>query len=131
MGLEPYLLAAVLRGVMAQRLVRKLCPLCSVKRKPDPAESGFLEAQGLKLTEVPAAVGCQSCNNGYKGRTAIGEVFAFDDEVEEIVLRGGGRRELTEHYAHRKEPFLMDSGLRLVREGVTTISELERVMYGL
>ncbi len=131
MGLEPYLLAAVVRGVMAQRLVRKLCPLCSTRRRPDPAESCFLEAQGLKLAEVPAAVGCQSCNNGYKGRTAIGEVFAFDDEVEEIVLRGGGRRELTEHYAHRKEPFLMDSGLRLVREGVTTISELERVMYGL
>jgi type II secretory ATPase GspE/PulE/Tfp pilus assembly ATPase PilB-like protein len=131
MGLEPYLLAGVVRGVMAQRLVRKLCPLCSAKRRPEPAESSFLEAQGLSLTEVPYAVGCQACNRGYKGRTAIGEIFAFDDDAEEIVLRGGGHRELTDHYARLEEPFLADAGLHLVREGVTTIAELERVIYGL
>jgi len=131
MGLEPYLLAGVVRGVLAQRLVRKLCPACAQMSPPDAAETLFLESHGVELSELPRAVGCPECSRGYKGRTALGEIFAFDGEAEEIVLRGGGRRELEAHFRKLGVPFLADCGVRLVEEGVTTVAELERVIYGL
>jgi general secretion pathway protein E len=131
MGLEPYLLAGVIRGVIAQRLVRRLCPACAEWDAPDADEKSFLAARGSRLKELPRAVGCSACRKGYAGRTALGEVFAFDGEAEEIVLRGGGHRELEAHFRKVGSPFLLDSGLELVAKGVTTVAELERVIYGL
>jgi general secretion pathway protein E len=131
MGLEPYLLAGVIRGVMAQRLVRRLCPACSGRAAPDAAQRELLEERGSKLKSLPRAVGCPECHRGYKGRTAIGEIFVFDAQVEEIILRGGGHRELEAYFTKKRERFLIDSGLSLVEEGVTTIDELERAVYGL
>ncbi len=131
MGLEPYLLAGVVRGVMAQRLVRKLCPACATKISPDPAEASFLKAHNASIAKVPHALGCSACNRGYKGRIAIGEIFVIDAEAEQIILRGGAHRELEALYKKRGGDFLADAGIGLVRDGVTTIAELERVIYGL
>lgn len=131
MGLEPYLLAGVVRGVMAQRLVRKLCPACAAKEPPDPSEASFLKAHDASMAKVPHALGCSACNRGYKGRIAIGEIFSLDPEAEQLILRGGAHRELESLYKKRGEEFLVDAGIGLVRDGITTIAELERVIYGL
>jgi general secretion pathway protein E len=131
MGLEPYLLAGVIRGVMAQRLVRRLCPACSTRVAPDTGEQAFLEARGSKQKSVPRAVGCPVCRSGYRGRIAIGEIFTFDSTAEEIVLREGGHHELTAYFKKRSDSFLIDTGVHLLEKGVTTIFELERVIFGL
>jgi type IV pilus assembly protein PilB len=131
MGLEPYLLAAVLRGAVAQRLVRRLCPVCSSRRKPDSAELEFLAASGRRLEAAPVAVGCPECSQGYRGRLAIGEIFLVGEEAQRLVVERTAHRELAAHFRAAGSGFMMDSGLRLVEGGLTTVSELERVLYGL
>jgi type II secretory ATPase GspE/PulE/Tfp pilus assembly ATPase PilB-like protein len=131
MGLEPYLLAAVLRGVIAQRLVRRLCLKCSFRRAPSRAESDFLEAGRLELHEVPAAAGCPECMGGYRGRVAIGEVFLFDEESQGLISSGARHRDLCRYFAERGSRFINEVGLVSVAKGDTTIDEVERVLYGL
>lgn len=131
MGLEPYLLAGVVRGVMAQRLVRRLCPKCAVKVIPDPAESDFIEKQGADIRHVWKAVGCDECTHGYKGRVALGELFILDSETEELIVHGGSHRRLEEHFQQIGTRFMADSGIELIASGITTIADIERMLYGI
>ncbi len=131
MGLEAYLLAGVIRGVFAQRLVRRLCPRCSELGAPDAVEQAFLAENRRSPTRVPRAMLCDDCHQGYRGRVAMGEIFAFDEAAEEIVTRHGHHRDLVDHFASMGSPFLVDAGLDLVESGTTTIAEIQRVVYGL
>jgi general secretion pathway protein E len=115
MGIEPYLLASTLNGVLAQRLVRKLCPAC---RTPVTGDSG---------ERTYRHVGCAACNfSGYKGRTGIYELFTVDDDARRLVHDRAAERELRDHAVARGMARLREDGMRWVREGVTSLDEVLR-----
>jgi type IV pilus assembly protein PilB len=128
MGVEPFLLGSSLQLIVAQRLVRKICEHCKEESSPSDEEIRKAEMFGIELPErVFTGTGCAKCNHtGYTGRTAIFELLPVDEEVRELIQKGvmGGR---LRRYMHKKGlPTLVESGLRKVREGITTLDELFR-----
>lgn len=129
MGVEPFLLGGVLRGVMAQRLVRCLCPACRRETEPDPAALSWLAHQGHSLDRHFEPVGCDLCGGrGYQGRTLVAELFLFDRSLEDRLSQGVRGPELVRLFKERQAPFLLDNGLDLVRRGQTSLAELQRVV---
>jgi len=126
MGIEPYLLASTLNGVLAQRLVRKLCPDCRAPYEPDASERTIF---GRNVPErIYRAVGCGACNfTGYKGRTGIYELLTVDDDMRRLVHDTAAERELRAHAVRVGMRRLREDGLRWVREGVTALDEVLRV----
>ena len=124
MGVEPFLLASSLVGVLAQRLVRRLCDACKDSYEPNISE---VEGLGISVpTEAFRASGCESCqNSGYRGRVGIFELIPADETVRRLVHDGASESELEAH-VRQSSPSLVDDGLSLVREGITSISELRR-----
>ncbi len=129
MGVEPYLIAAVLRGVVAQRLVRRLCPACRKRRKPGAAESALLAHWGLKPGTLWDAPGCRECGeSGYSGRLGLFELLEMDAALEELAVRGERESELRSHaVAQGLAPLIVD-GLAKCQAGLTTIEEVERAV---
>jgi general secretion pathway protein E len=127
MGIESFLLSSSLLGVMAQRLVRLLCPDCKQPYEPDEAER---EVMGLAADELPTLyrpVGCEVCNHqGYRGRTGIYELVAVDDEMRQLIHDQAGEPVLERH-ARRTSPSIRADGWRRVRAGETSIEEVLRV----
>ena len=126
MGIEPYLLASTLNGVLAQRLVRKLCPECRTPHEPDTGEKSIF---GRSVPDrIYRSVGCGACNfTGYKGRTGIYELFVADDTSRHMVHDGAAEAELRAHAVRAGMLRLREDGLRWVREGVTSLDEVLRV----
>ncbi|MCL6522255.1 MAG: GspE/PulE family protein [Firmicutes bacterium] len=130
MGVEPFLIASSLLGVLGQRLVRVLCPVC---RQPYPAGAGAAElfAQaGLEL--APGATlyrpaGCSSCRNGYAGRTAIAELMPVSPALRERIGAGATADELRRLAVAEGMRPLRQAGLELARQGVTSVEEVLRV----
>jgi type II secretory ATPase GspE/PulE/Tfp pilus assembly ATPase PilB-like protein len=126
MGVEPYLLGAVLRGALAQRLVRKVCRSCAHSARPDARERALLKKHGLTATRLVRGAGCDACGGtGFKGRTAVVEVFGSDERVEEMILRGERAPAITEYLASKGFQGLATNGLALAVRGITTITEVE------
>ncbi len=118
MGVEPYLLAAVLRGALAQRLVRKVCRGCAQPVQPDAREKKLLEEGGLPTDGLARGVGCDACGRtGYKGRTAVVEVFRSDERVEEMILKGERLPVLTDYLTSQGFRSLARNGLALAASG--------------
>ncbi len=126
MGVPPYLLASVLRGVMAQRLVRCLCPNCRTRVK---ISEGILHALGLSAgTEIFEASGCPACSGrGYKGRSAIFQILTVDEELAAIIARGESAAVLDAAARKKGMTTLRQAALARVAEGVTTLAEAEAV----
>jgi general secretion pathway protein E len=126
MGIEAYLLASTLNGVLAQRLVRKLCPECKSPYEPDTAEKSIF---GRSVPDrIYRAVGCGACNfSGYKGRTGIYELFMADDQSRHMVHDRAAESELRAHAVRQGMLRLREDGLRWVREGATSLDEVLRV----
>ncbi|MBQ1190082.1 MAG: type II/IV secretion system protein [Lachnospiraceae bacterium] len=128
MGIEPYLAANSLSGVVAQRLARKLCPHCSQE-----IEIGKEEIMlGIQTKTVRTAVGCDHCNGtGYKGRVAIHEVVVIDKHIRGMIAE---KRTIEEIYQYVEKTQnirrLKEDMNRLVEEGITTVEELLRLTYG-
>ena len=127
MGVEPYLLSSSLLGVLAQRLVRKLCPACKAGYAPssaDLAELGDRYAGG----KLYAAVGCEACSGtGYSGRTGIYELLTVDQEAKRLIHEGASEQLLRDHVVSRGMRGLRQDGLRWVLSGVTSLEEAVRV----
>lgn len=124
MGIEPFLLASSLIGVLAQRLVRVLCPHCKEPRKPSAMEQTFL---GLSGSTIYHAVGCAQCNNtGYRGRTGIYELVPVDEAVRNMI-HAQDSEELLLRAVRPHARSIRDDGVERVREGVTTLEEVLRV----
>jgi general secretion pathway protein E len=128
MGVEPFLLSSSLIGVLAQRLVRVLCPRC---KRPAPANAAERRLVGLEEDVAPpilyAAAGCEQCNqSGYRGRTGIFELVDVDATLQAMIHEGAGEQAL-EQYARRYTPSIRDDGRRRVLAGVTALEELVRV----
>jgi general secretion pathway protein E len=133
MGIEPYLLASTLNGVLAQRLVRKLCPACRAPYEPDAAERSVFDSRSSpKADGVPErlykAVGCGACNfSGYKGRTGIYELFTADDATRRLIHDTVAESELRDRAVAGGMIRLREDGLRWVRDGSTSLDEVLRV----
>jgi type II secretory ATPase GspE/PulE/Tfp pilus assembly ATPase PilB-like protein len=125
-GLSGHDLSANLMLVIAQRLVRLLCPHCREKGRATAEERRWLEMIGRKVpTSVWHSRGCDECNGlGYKGRTGVFEVWRIDSEEYRLILEGADRRALYRQLSSRGHRFLIDDGLEKVAQGVTTLAEL-------
>jgi type II secretory ATPase GspE/PulE/Tfp pilus assembly ATPase PilB-like protein len=129
MGVEPYMLAGVLRGAIAQRLVRKLCPFCKFEEIPNKVEVQLLEKNGLTTTSVFRAKGCTKCgNSGYLGRIVIAESFLTNEELEDLITAGTKTIDIQKHLIKQGMIKLHTDGLKKAVEGFTTIKEVEKAV---
>ena len=128
MGLERYMIASSLVGVVAQRLMRKICPECAKADEMTKEEENFV---GHKMKRVMRAKGCPACNyTGYKGRIAIHEILNIDRTVRELISDGATVEELKDYaIASQGMKTLKQSGKELVEQGITTMEELIKVAY--
>ena len=130
MGIEPFLVASSLLGVLAQRLVRRLCPACRRAHAPDDAERRLMQATngGSAASELFSAAGCDACSfTGYQGRTGIFELLLVDDESRHLIHNRASEADLREHARRGGMKGLRDDGMRWVREGSTSLEEVLRV----
>jgi type II secretory ATPase GspE/PulE/Tfp pilus assembly ATPase PilB-like protein len=133
MGVEPFMIASSLIAVLAQRLVRTLCPRCKEPYRPTEQEFlryGFTPPPNLHEIEIYRARGCEACKNtGYKGRTGVHELLVVNDPIRDLILQHAV------HYTIQK--VAKELGLRLLKEdalakvllGRTSIEEIVRVIY--
>ncbi|YCH30143.1 type II secretion system ATPase GspE [Erwinia sp. D4-22] len=126
MGIEPFLLASSLLGVLAQRLVRTLCPQCRQLTPATPQERTLLQRQDPQLM-LYRAVGCSHCKHtGYRGRTGIHELIVIDSAVRDLLIQGKSEQEI-EAYLHNASASLRQDGFDKVLSGITTLEEISRV----
>ncbi len=125
---EPYLTAATLEGVLAQRLVRKICPECRERYKPDPGAVALLAQQPVGNVTLERGRGCAVCRyTGYRGRTGLFELLLVTDEIKQALLKspnGGALREIAQSQGMTT---LRQDGWRKVQAGITTVEEVIRV----
>ena len=127
MGVEPFLLSSSLLGVLAQRLVRTLCPHCKESHLPDEEELHLLGLPNDNQAHIYRAIGCVECNHkGYKGRTGIHELLLVDDKVRELIHNGKGEQEI-EKLIRKSTPSIRRDGFDEVLAGNTTLEEVLRV----
>ncbi|MGE5171356.1 MAG: type II secretion system ATPase GspE [Rudaea sp.] len=129
MGVEPYLLASSLLGVLAQRLVRTLCPACRASAPATDGERRLLHDLGLPEAEpVWSAPGCDACNrSGFAGRTGVYELLRIDDTLRRLIHDGAGELALRDAALRSGMRRLRDDGARWIAEGRTSLAELTRI----
>jgi type IV pilus assembly protein PilB len=127
-GLEPFLVGAAVNGVLAQRLVRRICQHC---RKPDePTEEmrEYLDMQGIDASTLFVGAGCEKCRNtGYSGRVGIYELLAVDDHLRDVIARNPNVSEFRRMCIERGMVSLRADGMKKVAQGLTTAQEILRV----
>ena len=129
MGLEPYLLASSITGVLAQRLVRKTCTHCATPHIPDPRQLARFGLSGSGIKHV-RGLGCERCSDiGYARRIALGEWLSVSDSIAELILQRTPTRAIQEAAVESGMQTLFDHGIELVRDQVTTLDELQLAVY--
>ncbi|WP_375760651.1 type II secretion system ATPase GspE [Corallococcus exercitus] len=131
MGVQPFLVASSLTGILAQRLVRRVCPDCRQQYTPTDAELkelGYTVASfkaKFNTDRIYRAVGCPSCNrNGYRGRSGIYEFLFVDDDVRQLVLKNVDASTIKKSALSKGMTTLLDDGVRKIAMGETTIAEV-------
>lgn len=123
---QRHVLSAALRGMIAQRLVRRVCPHCSTRRPPTAHERRLFEQAAVDVDHVPEVVGCERCRRtGYRDRIAIAEYFSITPRIQDGIALGEGLGALVAHDPDY-QPLAVD-GLRKVAASVTTVAEVLRV----
>ena len=129
MGLEPYVVASSVVGVVAQRLVKLICPKCRAVYTPTGADISYLHSLGME--DIPTlyyGAGCDACNNtGHYGRTAVHEIVKTDNAIRDMVVGHKKTQDILGYLKNKNQKFLMDNALDLLREGKTDIFELYRI----
>ncbi|MGB5177129.1 MAG: ATPase, T2SS/T4P/T4SS family [Gammaproteobacteria bacterium] len=129
MGVEPYLLSSALIGVIAQRLVRTICPACRTQYVATPELMQRYGWEGERQVRLARGRGCPECyDSGYKGRIGIHEVLRVDEDLQQLVTSNPSREELSHYLKDRNIKTLFHDGLEHVRNGDTTIEEISRVI---
>jgi len=130
MGAQPFLVADSLIGVVAQRLVRKICPHCKTTYKPSPEKLKKVENYFDENSVFYKGTGCPACNmTGYKGREMISEVFVVDSDIAEMINEHKSTNEILQfEKEHKNYKTLIDDAVLKVKEGITTIDELIRIV---
>jgi general secretion pathway protein E len=127
MGIEPFLLASSLLGVLGQRLVRRLCPLCRQPHEPGDKETAALGQPALN-SSLYSAVGCPNCNlTGYRGRTGIYELLSVDETLRRMIHDGAAEQDLRAYATEHGMVNMRQDGMRWVRAGGTALEEVLRV----
>jgi general secretion pathway protein E len=123
-----YLVASTVDAVLAQRLVRLICPQCKVETAPDKRARQHMDVVALGLEKTWKGAGCEYCREtGYRGRTGVYELLVMDNQLRAEVQQRRGSEELRAMAIAKGMRSLHDDGLRLVREGRTTLEEVMRV----
>jgi type IV pilus assembly protein PilB len=129
MGVEPFMVATAVQGIIAQRLVRKICSHCSI-----PIALAKEEAEILKVpteTVVYKGKGCQVCNNtGYYGRKAVHEIMILNAGLRELIAKGANTDEIKEAAIRYGMNTLWSNTRKNVLEGITTVEEFLKIAYG-
>ncbi|MGY5581211.1 type II secretion system ATPase GspE [Vibrio cincinnatiensis] len=127
MGIEPFLISSSLLGVLAQRLVRTLCPDCKQPYEADKEQKKWFKLGKKEPLTLYRAHGCEKCNfKGYRGRTGIHELMLVDEEVQALIHREAGEQAI-EQAIRSKTPSIREDGLDKVRQGITSLEEVMRV----
>ena len=128
MGAEPYLVASVLEGVLAQRLVRRVCVACRIPETPSPADLLTLGVEAETGVRLWRGKGCDECRGtGYRGRIGIYEMFPITEDVRSLILRRAPTHELRRHALQKGMTPLRLDGWAKARQGETTVEEILRV----
>lgn len=128
MGVEPFMIASSVSGIVAQRLVRKVCRDCLEVQEPSKREIDIFARRGMKIDKISRGKGCSSCNmTGYKGRIALHEVLVVNDDMKRVIMNDDSFQKLKELAIKNKTIFLIDDGLLKVKQGLTTTEEVLRV----
>lgn len=131
LGMEPYLISASLSGVLAQRLVRKLCQGCVEEVAPSPSIQHAAEKLGFPLARVYAGAGCSKCRNqGFSGRVGLYEMLVPDDELRDAITGGATLNQIRQKAKQTGMKFLIEDGFDKVQHGLTTVEEVLRVTAG-
>lgn len=131
LGLQPGMIAGAIVAVFAQRLARRLCPVCRIEHKPDAHECHIL---GVDSVNPPMIYkhkegGCAACaGRGYKGRVGIVEILSFDEEMDELVARGESKGELKAMAVKKGFKSMRDDGILKVLEGITDLDAIAKVV---
>lgn len=126
MGIEPFLLSSSLLGVLAQRLVRRLCQSCRQAYTPVDSELAWLGGHQPQTLYRPQ--GCEDCSHtGYRGRTGVHELLQVDDGLQRLIHDQAGEQQLRQYALQQGMQALRQDGLRLVLDGTTSLEELLRV----
>lgn len=129
MGVEPYMVATSLIGIVAQRLTKVLCPDCKRLRQSRPDENELMEIDSTPI-QIYEPVGCPKCKNtGYRGRTAIHEILLATPEMQALITRGAKADEIAVLAREQGCLLLRDNVSKLVQQGKTSMDELIRVTY--
>ncbi|PIE85784.1 hypothetical protein CSA08_00325 [Candidatus Gracilibacteria bacterium] len=138
MGLNPYILASSLDTIIAQRLVRKICPYCKEEKKKTVQEIAMIKTMmketgmnivSFKNIKLFRGKGCEKCNNsGYKGRIGIFEIITLNDELREIIRDGASAKEITIKAKDSDFINMKEDGVLKAIKGYTTIEEILRVV---
>jgi len=127
-GVDAYLIAASLNAVLAQRLVRRICPKCREVYKVPSALRKHIEKAGIKPGEVFHGGGCEDCrNSGYAGRVGIYELMIIDESFREMINKDCSAESMRKVFRQSGQASLFDDGMQKVRQGLTTIEEVLRV----
>lgn len=129
MGIEPYLINAAVSGVLAQRLVRKLCSHCKVQEKPTEQERALLQRVGLEHDYVFKGQGCAECSNlGYKGRTGVFELLGMNSNLRSLIVQHPSFDAINGQVRSDGMQSLLHDGAQKVAQGVITVHELMRAI---
>ncbi|MBO5342499.1 MAG: Flp pilus assembly complex ATPase component TadA [Lachnospiraceae bacterium] len=129
MGVEPYLIGDAVVGIIAQRLVRRLCPKCKVGRQATEEEKGMLGVDPSKDQIVYDPCGCEECNRGYRGRIAIYEIMPITSKIRRVLHETVTADEIQKVAVSEGMNTLRMAGANNVIDGVTSIEEMVRVAY--
>ena len=129
MGTDPFLLTTTIRGILAQRLIRRLCEKCKIKYKATEVELDTIGMAGYAGNLYQAAEqGCDDCNNGYSGRAGLYELLVPTEEINEIVKVGGNSLDINKLAIKQGMATLLDAAHDFVKKGSTSIEEISRVI---
>lgn len=132
-GIEPYLIAASLNAILAQRLVRRICPNCKENYKAPDNVKKYLDIAGVKASQLVRGVGCDQCReSGYQGRAGIFELLIINDMFRRIINKDPSVNSMRDAFMKSEQASLFDDGMIKVKQGVTTVEEVLRVtqVYG-
>lgn len=132
MGVEPYLIAGSVRGVISQRLVRKICPNCRIETMPDAQLLDYAGIKDIADQKFYKGKGCHQCfDSGYRGRTGVFEILTMNSTLRDIVATGATGTELRRKMSSTDFTPMIVNGRKLVADGVTTVDEVVRTIVTL
>jgi type IV pilus assembly protein PilB len=132
MGVEPFMIGAALNMVLAQRLLRRICPKCRQPYEPPRNVRKAIEKMGYELDTFYKGVGCRKCRNtGYSGRIGVHELFVINDEIRELIVNNPSISPIRKKAREQGMVTLHHDGMRKVKEGITTVDEVFHIAGGI